>query len=276
MALWRVQRYLAAAGLGSRRSCEALVAAGRVKVDGQPAALGTKVDPDSSRVEVDGQPVELPSRKYYLALNKPLGYVVTKSDPEKRNTVMALLSSLPYSNLLNPVGRLDMDTEGLLLLTNDGDLAHRLTHPSYEVKKTYEAVIGKCPTAQQLEALRRGFLLDGRMTAPTEVRLMGSGEEKDKRGRILFGGGQVRRSRQSNASRSRSEPSSSRHVVRLTIHEGRKRQVRRMFQHLGLPVLNLRRISIGPLSLGRLKKGAYRALTPKEVLELRRSAGLEA
>lgn len=275
MASWRVQRYLAAAGLGSRRSCEDLISAGRVKVDGRPATLGIKVDPEASRVELDGQQVTLRPRKYYLALHKPAGYIVTKSDPRGRRTVMGLLRSLPYATLLNPVGRLDMDTEGLLLLTNDGELAHRLTHPSYEIQKTYEVTTNRKPTARQLEALRHGFNLDGRMTAPGEAHIVGGGWEERQRLRAP-----VRGQESVGAASLRTEPALRSTIggrywtVRLTIHEGRNRQIRRMFEQLGLPVLHLRRIAIGPVALGALPRAAHRSLTTKEVAELKGIAGL--
>ena len=248
--MWRAQKYLAAAGLGSRRKCEALIVAGRVTVDGQPATLGTKVDPDAGRVEVDGSAVNVPARKYYVALNKPSGYLVAKSDARGRSTVMDLLLSLPYAALLNPVGRLDSETEGLLLLTNDGELAHRLTHPSYEVKKTYEVITSKQPTGEQLQALRQGFVLDGRTTAPAEADVIGK-----------------RRAVRSNAG-------GRTWTVRLTIHEGRNRQVRRMFKHLGLPVLALRRTAIGPVCLGSLPRGAHRDLRKEDISMLERAVGL--
>lgn len=275
MPYWRLQRYLAAAGLGSRRSCEALIASGRVLVDGQPAILGTKVDAEASRVEVDGRPVEIPRRNYYVALHKPAGCIVTKSDPQRRNTVMSLLRSLPYASLLNPVGRLDMATEGLLLLTNDGALAYRLTHPSYEVKKTYEVTTNSEPSARQVQALCEGFLLDGRMTAPARAEIIGGGRRRnDGQRQMLEGEKGVAGRRIAARSADRQSAQGGRWRVRLVIHEGRNRQIRRMFEHLGLPVLNLRRAAIGPIGLGHLSSGGHRSLTRKEVLELKRSVGL--
>lgn len=246
-----------------------------MKVEGRPATLGANVDPELSQVEVDGQVVILTLQKYYLAFNKPLGYLVTKSDPQRRRTVMNLLNSLPYAALLNPVGRLDKDTEGLLLLTNDGELAHRLTHPSYEIKKIYEVTTNKKPTSRQLQTLRHGFVLDGRMTFPAEVIIVEADSQERRKCSLPVKGKQAVRV---DSAKNKQEPKPSfggkRWTVRLTIHEGRNRQIRRMFEHVHLPVINLRRIAIGPISLGNLKSGAHRHLTESEVQELKRGVNL--
>ena len=174
---------------------------------------------------------------------------------------MDLLSSLPYVALLNPVGRLDKETAGLLLLTDDGELAHRLAHPSYEVKKTYQVTTNQRPTAQQLRSLRRGFVLDGQMTAPAEAELLAADDSETPKGRSAGGDRQDCGSHQS-------------YTVRFTIHEGRKRQIRRMFKRLGLPVLNLRRTAIGPILLGNLPEGAFRTLNEQEIRALKEPVGL--
>jgi len=191
---------------------------------------------------LDGKPVAPVEEKYYLLLNKPAGYTVTKADPHVKKTVLDLLEGVPFAGLLNPVGRLDKDTEGLLLLTNDGPLAHRLTHPSFEVPRTYEATVDRKPREEQLEALRRGVRLEEGMSAPCEAEV------------TRIGKGHA--------------------VVEITLHEGRKRQVRRMFAGVGLPVLHLRRIRLGPLRLGGLSLGRWRALSPGEVQQLRAAVGL--
>ena len=230
----RLQKLLAQAGLGSRRVGDELVAAGRVKVNGDVASPGRRVDPEVDRVEVDGVPVAVrPGLVHYL-LNKPAGVVSTASDPEGRPTVVALVPDEPR---VHPVGRLDADTEGLILLTNDGDLTHRLTHPSYGVEKEYLAhVDGGVLRPHQLRALRDGILLDDGMTAPARV----------------------------------SQPSPG--VLRITIHEGRNRQVRRMCSAVGHPVLRLLRVRIGPLRDPGLGPGEWRPLRNAELHALQAAA----
>ncbi|HEX6596444.1 MAG TPA: pseudouridine synthase [Acidimicrobiales bacterium] len=225
----RLQKVLAAAGLGSRRVCEELIADGRVTVNGEVAVLGRRVDPETTRIEVDGVPVAVrPGLVYYL-LNKPRGTVTTASDPEGRQTVLELVPPEPR---VFPVGRLDADTEGLLLLTNDGDLAHRLTHPSFGIEKEYLAEIEGQPTAGELRRLRTGIDLEDGRTAPARASLV-----QDR-------------------------------ALRLVIHEGRNRQVRRMCAAIGHPVLRLVRVRIGPLADRDLPPGRYRALTREEVQAL--------
>ncbi len=228
----RLQKVLAAVGYGSRRACEELIEQGRVTVDGEVAALGRRVDPDVARVEVDGVPVSVrPGLVYYL-LNKPRGVVVTASDPQGRPTVLDLLPGEPR---VFPVGRLDADTEGLLLLTNDGDLAHRLAHPSFGVEKEYLAEVERVPTPGQLRRLRTGVSLEDGMTAPAKVALVPP------------------------------------RAIRLAIHEGRKRQVRRMCLAVGHPVVRLVRVRIGPLADRGLAPGEWRELTSDEVRALQES-----
>jgi 23S rRNA pseudouridine2605 synthase len=225
----RLQKVLARAGFGSRRACEELIAEGRVTVDGEPAGLGRRVDVERHRVEVDGVPVSLrPGLVYYL-LNKPRGVVTTASDPEGRPTVVALVPAEPR---VFPVGRLDADTEGLLLLTNDGDLAHRLTHPSFGVEKEYVAEVEGRPGPGVVRRLREGVELDDGPTAPAKVALLAP------------------------------------QVLRIAVHEGRNRQVRRMCAAVGHPVRRLVRTRIGPLADRRLPPGEWRALTRAEVRAL--------
>jgi 23S rRNA pseudouridine2605 synthase len=222
----RLQKLLAAAGFGSRRVCEDLIAEGRVTVDGQVAVLGRRVDPVSAHVEVDGVAVSVrPGLVYYL-LNKPPGVVSTADDPHGRPTVVGLVPGEPR---VYPVGRLDLDTEGLLLLTNDGDLTHRLTHPSFGVEKEYLAHVRGHPGRNALRHLRDGVDLDDGPTAPARVSLLAPD------------------------------------LVRLVIHEGRNRQVRRMCEAVGHPVTRLVRTRIGPVTDHTLPPGAWRHLRQDEV-----------
>jgi 23S rRNA pseudouridine2605 synthase len=233
----RLQRFLARAGVSSRRGSEDLMTAGRVSVNGAVVTeLGSKVDPHLDEVSVDGRVVRLADGPSYFALNKPAGYVTTMKDPHGRPTVADLFPDGAPAGLF-PVGRLDQDTEGLLLLTTDGDLAHVLMHPRHHVEKEYLATVDGVPDEPDLRALRSGIALDDGMTAPAGAEVVGR------------------------------EGSGA--VVRLTIREGRKRQVRRMLSALGHPVVRLRRVSFGPVELGSLPAGAVRALTDSEVDGLR-------
>lgn len=230
----RLQKVLARVGLGSRRACEALIAEGRVAVNGEVADLGRRVDPDRDRVEVDGVVVGVrPGLVTYL-LHKPVGVISTADDPQDRPTVVSLVPAEPR---VFPVGRLDADTEGLLLLTNDGDLAHRLTHPRFGVDKEYLAHVRGRPSRQALRRLRDGVELDDGPTAPAEVSELSPG------------------------------------LLRITIHEGRNRQVRRMCEAVGHPVERLVRVRIGPLGDRSLRAGQWRELAPDEVRALERAAG---
>jgi 23S rRNA pseudouridine2605 synthase len=229
----RLQKVLAAAGLGSRRACEVLIEEERVTVNGEVAVLGRRVDPETDRIEVDGLRVPVrPGLVTYL-LNKPRGVVSTASDPQGRPTVVALVPAEPR---VFPVGRLDSDTEGLLLLTNDGDLAHRLTHPSFGVDKEYLAQVEGNPSPAVLRRLREGVDLDDGRTAPAKATLVAPG------------------------------------VIGLVIHEGRNRQVRRMLEAVGHPVRRLVRTRIGPLAERRLKPGEWRVLELEEVRALEAAA----
>jgi 23S rRNA pseudouridine2605 synthase len=229
----RLQKVLARAGLGSRRVCEELIADGRVTVNGDVARLGRRVDPKHDAVALDGVPVIVRDDLVYYLLNKPTGYVSTASDPEGRPTVVELVPDTPR---VFPVGRLDYDTEGLLLLTNDGDLTHLLTHPSFGVVKTYLAEVEGEPTPAAVRALREGVELDDGRTAPARVKVV------QRRGATS--------------------------AMELGLHEGRNRQVRRMCEAVGHPVVRLVRTRIGPLRDGSLKPGTWRALDPAEVRAL--------
>lgn len=236
-----MQKVLARAGFGGRRTAEGVIAAGRVTVDGVVATLGTKADPDTARIEVDGRPITLETRDLTLVLNKPTGYVVTRDDERGRPTVYDLVEDAPEN--LRYVGRLDGDTSGLLLLTTDGELAHRLTHPRYRVDKVYEAhVEGRVPDAA-LAALARGVVLEDGPTAPAEVTRLPGAEPPTR--------------------------------VRIVIHEGRNRQVRRMFQAVGHLVFRLHRTQVGPVRLGDLRLGATRPVTAEEERALRALVGLQ-
>jgi 23S rRNA pseudouridine2605 synthase len=229
----RLAKYLATAGVASRRACEHIVRASRVAVDGAPITDPAHDVPSEARVTVDGQPVAPAKDLLVYAVNKPAGVVSTARDPQGRPTVVSLV---PTNLRLYPVGRLDIDTTGLILLTNDGELAHRLTHPRFEVPKTYRVTIARAPVhARALNMLRDGVELEDGMTAPAQVTRIAA------------------------------------NVLELTIHEGRKRQVKRMCEAVGHPVKQLERVRFGPLELGNLKPGAYRLLSPGEVEAL--SAG---
>ncbi len=241
----RLQKVLAHAGIASRRAAEDLILAGRVTVDGVVVTeLGTRVDPARARIAVDGHALGAPApaaeaHVTYL-LNKPAGVVSTAEDPQGRPTVVSLVPPEPR---VYPVGRLDVDTEGLLLLSNDGDLTYRLTHPRYAVDKEYEALVRGYVTQESLRRLREGVLLanDPRPTAPAQVEQLARVGENT--------------------------------LLRFVIHEGRNRQIRRMVQAVGGGVLQLRRVRMGPITLGDLPVGQWRALTPAELAALDQSAG---
>ena len=229
----KLHKVLARAGLGSRRSCEVLIEHGRVKVDGAVASLGARIDTAQATVEVDGVVIGVrPDLVHYL-LNKPAGVVATASDPQGRPAVVDLVPSEPR---VFPVGRLDLDTEGLILLTNDGDLTHRLTHPSFGVDKEYLVHVQGSPKPAALRALRAGVVLDDGPAVAKRVSLMAPD------------------------------------LLSITIHEGRNRQVRRMCDAVGHPVLRLVRTRIGPLADRKLPPGAWRPLTPTEVRRLEEAA----
>ncbi len=235
MAEERVQKILARAGYGSRRSNEELILAGRVKINGKVAVLGSKADPQRDTITVDNQVIPKLAQAVYVAVNKPQGVLSEVSDQEPRQTVRDLI---PLPGHLFIVGRLDMESEGLILLTNDGELANQLTHPRYGHEKEYRVLVGTRPDERQLEAWRHGVVLeDGYRTAPAQVRI---------------------------------ESVSGKNVwLRVILREGRKRQIREMGRLTGLPVLRIQRIRIGSLLLGDLKPGQWRELRPDEVRALK-------
>lgn len=236
----RIQKLLSDAGFCSRRRAESYIAAGQVKVNGRPVKLGDKAT-IHDRITVDGALVALPRKKArrYLMLYKPRGYVTTMSDELHRRCVKDLVHDVPER--VYPVGRLDKDSEGLLLLTNDGALANALMHPAKQISKTYRVTVRPGVTEEQLLALSSGMELDGVKLQPATVLV-----KTKEPGRV---------------------------VLLITIREGKNRQIRRMCEALGLEVARLRRVSIGPLKLGMLKPGAYRDLTPEELRSLRQAAG---
>ncbi len=237
----RLQKLLARAGLGSRRSCEELIRAGRVTVNGSKVdELGAKAAPDAD-IRVDGRRVTIPTDRVYLVLNKPPGYVTTRDDPQGRPTVMDLVPAKLRKRVF-PVGRLDQDSTGLLLLTDDGDLTQRLLHPKHHIAKEYLADVEGVPSETQLRRLRSGVKLEDGPTHPAEVMLVaqGSGESR----------------------------------LRITITEGRNRQVRRMCYEIGHPVRRLKRVALGPLRLGELSLGEVRVLSEGQLQALRDAAGL--
>ena len=239
----RLHKLMARAGAGSRRTCEKMIKEGRVQVNGKVVTeLGTKVDPTKDKVWLDGRLLKLsPETKEYLLLHKPPGYVTTVTDPWGRPTVMDLLG--PMENRLYPAGRLDFDSEGLVLLTNDGELVYRLTHPSFEVEKVYLVEVAGRSTGDALQRLARGVELDDGPTAPAKVRLV--------------------------------EERSGSTCLEFTLREGRKRQIRRMCDKVGHAVLKLCRIRLGPIQLGSLPPGKWRKLKTAEIRALKKAVDLD-
>jgi 23S rRNA pseudouridine2605 synthase len=231
----RLQKLLAQAGYGSRRACEEFIAAGRVRVNGQVAVLGQKADPSVDKVTLDGKPLPAPEKLTYIALYKPRNVISSVDDEVGRKTVRDLI---PEAGHLYPVGRLDWDSEGLILMTNDGDLTNRLTHPRYGHQKEYRVLVARHPETEQIETWRRGVVLEeGYKTAPADVFI----ESSAGKGAWL----------------------------RVTMGEGRKRQIREIGKVLGLPVVRIVRIRIGSLRLGTLKPGEWRYLTANEIADLK-------
>ncbi len=239
MSEMRLQRALARAGVASRRAAEKLIEEGRVRVDGKPATLGMKVDPEHQRITVGNRPVKLKERRW-LAFHKPLGVVTTANDEEGRRTV---LDFIPDSAALTYVGRLDVMTTGLLLLTTDGQAVHRLTHPRYRVPRRYTALVHGRPTAEIAKAVHQRVVIDGRPVVPSEVKVRPGTE--------------------------------GRSIVDLILDEGRNRIVRRWCEALGLKVDRLARLSYGPVRLGDLPSGRYRPLTPREEASLYKAIRLD-
>lgn len=237
----RLQKVLARAGVASRRKCEELILQGRVEINDKVVqTLGTKVDPENDDIKVDGKPVRL-EKKVYLLFHKPRGVISSVRDPKGRKTVLDFLRDV--RERVYPVGRLDYDTEGILLLTNDGELAHALMHPRHEIPKTYHVHVDGIPHGTVLEKLQKGIRLEDGMTAPAEV------EYAD-----VF-------------------PDQNRSIISITIHEGRNRQVRRMFEAVSYPVRKLRRVRYAFLTLEGVPRGKYRHLSAAEVKELKDLAG---
>jgi pseudouridine synthase len=245
MAAIRLNKLLSQAGIASRRVADELIRQGRVSVNGHAAAeLGTKADPERDEIKVDGRRLGRAPERRYLLMNKPRGVVSTRTDPQRRTTVIDLLSRAKIKGYFYPVGRLDADSEGVILLTNDGEFAERVTHPRYEMERTYEAQVEGVPDPRDLERLRKGIIIEGRRTAAAQVRLV----------RVVPG------------------KENSQAVVELTIREGRNRQIRRMCDAIAHPVARLRRTRIGTISGGGLRPGQIRDLTPAEILALTRPA----
>jgi pseudouridine synthase len=235
----RLQKFMARAGIGSRRACEEIIRQGRVTVDGKTATLGTKVDPNREYILVDGEPLTGKESLVYIALYKPKGVLSASQDDRGRTTVCDLV---PLSERLYPVGRLDVTSEGLILLTNDGALTNRLTHPRYEHTKDYHVSVSGTPDDKSLDKWRRGVYLDGKRTAPAKISVLRHERE------VTW--------------------------LRIELREGRKRQIRRVAGMLGHPVQALIRVRIGSLHLGDLKPGEWRHLSPQEVDQLRRMTGV--
>ena len=233
----RLQKYLAVCGVASRRTSEKIIQDGRVAVNGKTVtAMGVKIDETNDTVTVDGTAIYPEEAKCYIAYNKPIGEVTTVSDPEGRATVMDRFADFPVR--LFPVGRLDYDSEGLLLLTNDGVMMNHVLHPSHEVIKTYWTKMSGHVTGEEIAALRRGLMIDGKMTSPASVRLIRENTFDT--------------------------------VLLIGIHEGRNRQVRRMAEAVGHKVVILRRVGFGPVSLGNLPAGMWRYLDEEEISKLKK------
>ncbi|MDX2435038.1 MAG: pseudouridine synthase, partial [Desulfobacterales bacterium] len=230
--LERLQKVLAKAGVASRRRAEELIRQGKVRVDGKVVTeMGTKVDPETQNIECDGVALVSQEEIVYILLNKPTGYLSTVDDPQGRPIVTDLLKNI--AERVYPVGRLDLNTEGALLLTNDGELSQKILHPSHEVNKTYVAKVKGVPGKKKLDALSKGIELEGRKTWPARIKVL------------------------------KTEAQST--VIQIIIHEGRKRQVRKMFEAIGHPVLALKRTAYGQLELGGLGPGKYRFLAPRDI-----------
>ena len=253
----RLQKILSAAGLASRRAAEDFIRQGRITVNGTVVReLGTRADPDRDDIRADGRRVRIVRHLRYLLLNKPRGYVTTRSDPQGRRTVLDLLKGV--QEYVYPVGRLDYDSEGLLLLTNDGELAARLMHPRHEVERVYDALVRGVPDRHEIERLAHGLVIDGRRTRPAVVVLV-----------------------KPSGARTQARPPTARatappgvRVVRITLREGRSRQVRKMCEAIGHPVVRLRRVRIGPIADDRLRLGEFRELSANEVARLKATVGL--
>ena len=228
----RLQKVLAKAGIASRRKAEELIRDGSVKVDGKIVTeMGTRVDPDNQDIECNGRHVSAREKKVYILLHKPAGFLSTVNDPQGRPIVVDLLQNI--KERVYPVGRLDLDTQGALLLTNDGELAQKILHPSHEVNKTYVAKVKGKPGKNKLGMLSKGITLEGRKTWPADIEVLHTELQTT--------------------------------TIKIVIHEGRKRQVRKMFEAVGHPVLHLKRTAYGQLELKELGPGKYRFLSPGDI-----------
>lgn len=235
----RLQKIIADMGIASRRKAEELITEGRVTVNGKAAVIGMKADPSADHIKVDGKLLVSPEKKVYFIFNKPRGVVTSLSDPEGRPTVTDFLRGVRQR--VFPVGRLDFDSEGLLILTNDGEFAHSVLHPSKKIPKTYLVKIKGVLEEEEINKLRTGIRLDRTVTAPAKVKRLRKAEHNS--------------------------------WIEMTISEGKKRQIRRMLERVGHQVIRLMRIRIGGLEMGPLKPGTYRRLTPAEIEKVRRDAG---
>lgn len=236
----KLQKILSGCGVASRRRAEEFIAAGRVTVNGVRATIGDRADPEQDRILFDGRPVAPRAAPVYLMLHKPRGYVTTLHDEKGRRCVADLVRGVPAR--VYPVGRLDRESEGLLLLTNDGEFANAMIHPSHHVPKTYRVTVRPGVTEEQLGSLSGGMMIDGRKTAPAHVRIL-----EEQPGRV---------------------------VLQIVLHEGRNREIRRMCEQLGLETARLKRTAFGPLKLGMLPPGRWRMLTGDEVAALKAAAGV--
>jgi pseudouridine synthase len=241
----RLQKILSAAGVSSRRAAEELITQGRVMVNGQTVTeLGTRADPERDDIRVDGRRVKAAERRRYILLYKPRGYITSRSDPQRRPTVIDLLVKGGVREYVYPVGRLDYDSEGLLILTSDGDLAAALTHPRHGVEREYHVRVRGVPDEHELERLARGVVIEGRRTAPAEVTLQKAIDAE----------------------------SGAQAVLSVVLREGRNRQLRDMCDAIGHPVVRLRRVRIGPITDDRIRPGEFRDLDAREVAALKRAA----
>ena len=231
----RLQKMLADCGVASRRKAEELIAAGRVRVNGRPAVIGEKVDPKADKVTVYGKRVIVQRQKIYIMLNKPRGFVTTMQDEQGRKCVAELVKNAPVR--VFPVGRLDLNSEGLLLMTNDGDFANGVMHPSKHVPKTYRVTVSGKVSDDHITSLSAGLMLDERITAPADVRIVAIKEDRT--------------------------------AMEITLYEGRNRQIRRMCEEIGLEVMRLKRIAVGNVKLGMLKTGDWRELNEKELRSIK-------
>ncbi len=231
----RIQKFMADSGFASRRKSEEYIKQGRVKLNGRPVELGDKVDPKKDILTVDGEPVNATSKKYYIVVNKPRGYVSTMSDELDRKCVPNLVKDIPTR--LYPVGRLDKDSEGMLLMTNDGAFANLIAHPSGHVSKLYRVTVRPAATEEQITDMSIGVVIDSGKTAPCTIRVTTAEKERS--------------------------------VLEIGLSEGKNRQIRKMCEVVGLEVARLKRVAIGPVKLGMISPGQYRELTPDEIRRLR-------